>query len=124
MKPLFSIISTSVLAMILHSTAQALPVGQYDTAFTDQARIIAGMRPLDTARYAKVLATKAFKTHEQLFEESWKLFLKRAEKMEAWRDANLANLETKSKTLFYPFSGPDFLNADIFFPLFKRTFLG
>jgi hypothetical protein len=39
----------------------------------------------------------------------------RIEKMKSWADSEL--VRTKDiKTVFYPFSGPDFLNADIFYP--------
>ena len=36
--------------------------------------------------------------------------------MSVWRDSALAGISMKGATLFYPFSGPDFLNADLFFP--------
>lgn len=36
-------------------------------------------------------------------------------KMEIWADSELLNRE-ESTTLFYPFGGPDFLNANIFYP--------
>lgn len=36
--------------------------------------------------------------------------------MEKWTTAQLRDINSTSFNLFYPFSGPDFLNADIFFP--------
>jgi hypothetical protein len=39
----------------------------------------------------------------------------RFEKMKMWADSELINSHDKT-TLFYPFSGPDFLNANIFYP--------
>jgi hypothetical protein len=39
----------------------------------------------------------------------------RIEKMKSWADSELVR-NKDIKTVFYPFSGPDFLNADIFYP--------
>jgi len=97
--------------------AQALfGATRVDSALTDQARIYAGMLPLDSARYPRLIVGKGWAEHRKLFEKNWAKLDKRLRAMEQWRAAELAGIETAGATLFYPFSGPDFLNADVFFP--------
>ena len=88
----------------------------FDSALTDQARIYAGMLPLDSARYPQLTAGEGWAVHRKLFEKNWTKLDKRLRAMEQWRAAEVACITTAGATLFYPFSGPDFLNADIFFP--------
>jgi hypothetical protein len=88
----------------------------FDSALTDQARIYAGMLPLDSARYPKLTTGKGYAEHRRVFEKDWAKLDKRIQAMEQWRAAELAGVSTAGATLFYPFSGPDFLNADVFFP--------
>ena len=86
-----------------------------DTSLTDQARIYAGMLPVDN-RYARLTTMKSWEQHRKVFEENWGKLENRLKVMEAWRETALAGIPMRGATLFYPFSGPDFLNADIYFP--------
>ena len=88
----------------------------FDSALTDQARIYAGMLPIDSTRYPKLTAGKGYAEHRRVFEKDWATLDKRINAMEQWRAAEMARIPTAGTTLFYPFSGPDFLNADVFFP--------
>jgi hypothetical protein len=88
----------------------------FDSALTDQARIYAGMLPLDSARYPKLTSGKGWATHHKIFEADWANLDKRLQAMEQWRATEMGGISTTGTTLFYPFSGPDFLNADVFFP--------
>jgi hypothetical protein len=92
-----------------------------DSALTDQARIYAGMLPLDSVRYPRLTAGKGWVAHRKLFEENWTKLDKRLKAMEQWRSTELAGINTAGAILFYPFSGPDFLNADVFFPECMRS---
>lgn len=88
----------------------------FDSALTDQARIYAGMLPIDSTRYPKLTTGKGYAEHRRVFEKDWAKLDKRIQAMEQWRAAELSGVSTAGATLFYPFSGPDFLNADVFFP--------
>jgi hypothetical protein len=88
----------------------------FDSALTDQARIYAGMIPFDTTRYPKLTSGNGWEMHHKIFEDDWTNLDIRIQAMEAWRATELAGIATAGATLFYPFSGPDFLNADVFFP--------
>jgi hypothetical protein len=106
-------------AAVQTAIAQPLPsfgTATVDSALTDQARIFAGMAPIDSARYPKLTSGKTWATHHKVFEENWSNLNKRLEAMEQWRTTEMAGIQTAGTTLFYPFSGPDFLNADLFFP--------
>ncbi|MBW7947583.1 MAG: hypothetical protein H3C60_14420, partial [Sphingomonadaceae bacterium] len=62
----------------------------------------------------------AWKQHAQAFDSAWrKLDEGQLRKVRAWSKANLNNPQA---TLFYAFSGPDFLYADAFFPK-ARTYV-
>jgi len=55
--------------------------------------------------------------HARALAPQWrKLRAGRLAAMEAWRDRALAEDLQRCRTLFYPFSGPDFLNAYLLFP--------
>jgi hypothetical protein len=88
----------------------------FDSALTDQARLYAGMPPLDSTRFRRLTSGKGWAEHHMVFEKSWANMEKRIKAMEQWRSVELAGITMSGATLFYPFSGPDFLNADIFFP--------
>jgi hypothetical protein len=99
--------------------AEPLPTfgaARFDSVLTDQARIYAGLRPLDSMRFRNLTLSKGWATHRELFTENWSKLEKRFEAMERWRETELAGIPMAGATLFYPFSGPDFLNADVFFP--------
>jgi hypothetical protein len=121
-KPAKKAVSHPAAAIILDTTP--LPIrplpsfgkAVFDSALTDQARIYAGLQPLDSGRYDKFTSTKGWKVHQRLFEENWIKLEKRLTAMEEWRTTELSKISQTGATLFYPFSGPDFLNGDLFFP--------
>ncbi|MDX1902889.1 MAG: hypothetical protein SFU27_01925 [Thermonemataceae bacterium] len=84
---------------------------------TNQAEILAAMMPADTVGYGKLLNSKAFKMHQEEFEKGWaNLESKYLGKLRPWRDSELADMNKEGNTVFYPFSGPDILNAYNLFP--------
>jgi hypothetical protein len=93
----------------------------FDSSLTDQARIFAGMVPLDKNRFKHLTSTKAWQEHRRQFESSWARLDERLRAMSQWRETELSGIASADATLFYPFSGPDFLNADVFFPDFEKS---
>jgi hypothetical protein len=89
---------------------------RFDSVLTDQARIYAGLWPLDSMRFRNLTLSKGWAAHRELFDENWSKLEKRFKAMERWRETELGGIPMAGATLFYPFSGPDFLNADVFFP--------
>lgn len=79
------------------------------------ARLMAGMDPGEQG-YDSLTSTPAWVEHRAFFEKNWaELSRKRLEPATAWRETDVKP-DVSLKTLFYPFSGPDFLNAYLFFP--------
>lgn len=68
-----------------------------------------------------VKETEDFKTFQSSFEEKWQTFSDtRIKKLEEFKKAEIDELVKPQKTLFYPFSGPDILYAQTFFPEAER----
>ena len=80
----------------------------------DVARYLAGMPVAAESPIAKYTQDATWQRHAQFFDSAWKDLDKRQlSKVRAWSEANLKD---RQPTLFYMFSGPDFLYADSFFP--------
>jgi hypothetical protein len=89
----------------------------YDHAVTDTSRLLAGMTPDDGARYGNLLTRPSWTAHQGEFDASWKkASTERWPVMRAWRDKEFKAVADGCTTLFYPFGGPDFLNAYLIYP--------
>ena len=97
-------------------------MAQYDRYFNDVARFMAGLEQTEGSTLAKfdtLPESKSYHASNQKFFEG--LQEKQLSKMEAFSDTELKELRKEDMTLFYPFSGPDFINADAFFPEASTT---
>jgi len=80
----------------------------------DTARFLAGLAPAETSPLAKLTKDPAWQQHARALDGSWKqLETQRLSKIRTWA---AANLKDRNGTLFYMFSGPDFLYANAFYP--------
>ena len=105
-------------------TQLAAPDAAYDHAVTDTARMLAGLEPEDAARLARVTRSPAWRAHRTEFDRNWaRLNAERFAVMREWRDRELNPLADACDTLFYPFGGPDFLNAYVLYPGCQRYLL-
>ena len=93
--------------------AAAQAVSQTATA-GDIARFIAGIPPEKDSSLTPLTQTKAFIDHARYFDNEWSAL--EARQLSKVRAFSAANLKDPQKTLFYMFSGPDFLYAEAFFP--------
>lgn len=87
-----------------------------ENQFNAIASVMSGMKQNagDLQRY---LDSAAWKENARFVDSSWKRLEKsRLAKMREWKDKEFAAINQETKTLFYPFSGPDFLTAYTFFP--------
>ena len=95
----------------------AKPVAVYDHGLTDSARVLAGMDPEDVQRFAPVVNRASWKAHKKEFDTNWaQIEQQRFTLMRDWRDKQFKALADACDTLFYPFGGPDFLNAYLIYP--------
>ncbi len=87
------------------------------------AKFISGIE-VSSENLKKQFESKEFQDFSFYMEKSWKeVYEKRLNFMKDWRDSEISDAVKTTETLFYPFSGPDFLNAFIFFPNAKTYIL-
>ncbi|CAL76784.1 conserved hypothetical protein; putative signal peptide [Bradyrhizobium sp. ORS 278] len=80
----------------------------------DTARVLAGLAPQAGSPLTPLTQDTAWRRHAAFFDNAFgQLDQRQLSKIRAWTDANLA---APRPTMFYFFSGPDFLYADAFYP--------
>jgi len=79
----------------------------------DTARFLAGMPPSASSPLTALTRDPAWQRHARFFDTAFaQLEQRQLSKIRAWADINLA---APKPTMFYMFSGPDFLYADAFY---------
>ena len=88
-----------------------------NVSLNDAARMLAGMGPARAADgFADVRRTEAWRRHQREMDKMWSDYEGRHERpIRQWAAQEMPDL-VRAQTLFYPFSGPDFLFAQAFFP--------
>ena len=95
----------------------AAPAVTVNARATATAQIMAGIQPEPgDAVVDKLVATESWKKHKDVMQTQWKSVRARLEKIETWRDGEIKLKDVGARTLLYPFSGPDFLNAWALYP--------
>lgn len=84
--------------------------------FNAIASVMSGVKE-NSGALKRFLDSSAWKDNARFVDSSWKrLENSRLAKMRSWKDKEFAEINKNSRTLFYPFSGPDMLTAYTFFP--------
>jgi hypothetical protein len=105
-------IVVAVLAILV--AFAAAPARSVDATADDTAKFLAGLPVSEGSPLAPLTQTPAWRAHASQFNASFAAFEKRqSSHIRAWSQAHL---KSPKPTLFYMFSGPDFLYADAFFP--------
>jgi hypothetical protein len=100
-----------------------IPIPQ-ERKYDDIARFIAGTPAKNGCTIPDSLFDREWKSFSVSFSKRWQsLDSMRYSKMRNFRDLELKMGPTEPDTLFYPFSGPDFLNAITFFPGARNTIM-
>src|SRR5262245_27041696 len=108
-------ISAVMIALLIAATARA-ETQEFNRRATATAQILAGITPNPPEPILKLFVdSEAFKEHQQWMTNSWNQVRPRIQTMETWRSQEIKILNPQKKTLLYPVSGPDFLNAYTFF---------
>lgn len=125
-----AVLSAPLAGAAQPSSQPALPPGQvaplppessaYDVRATATAQLLAGIAPAPGDPVIdKLAASSVWKAHAAKMQADWAKVTPRLAEMEKWRDRELNIREPARKTLLYPFSGPDYLNAATLFPTHK-----
>jgi hypothetical protein len=104
-------IATLVLAVML---AALIPARAADTATADDtAKFLAGMMPSADSPLTPLTKDPAWQRHAKFFDTAFaQLEQRQIAKIRTWSEAHLA---APRPTMFYMFSGPDFLYANAFY---------
>lgn len=87
-----------------------------DNQFNNITAVISGLKG-KAHKLNYLFDSVAWLAHGEFIEKSWKkLENKRLKSMRGWAEKEFARPNTEAKVVFYPFSGPDYLTADAFFP--------
>jgi hypothetical protein len=100
----------------------AAPVRAADTPTpNDTARFLAGMPPADGSPLAPLTKDRNWQQHAGVFNAAFqRVEQSQLARIRAWSSSNLT---TPQPTVFYMFSGPDFLYANAFYPKAKTYVL-
>jgi hypothetical protein len=103
----------AIVAVAIFFTAP-LPARAADAVTAnDTARFLAGMQPSAGSPLAALTGDPAWQRHARFFDSAFaQLEQRQISRIRAWADAHLA---APRPTMFYMFSGPDFLYADAFY---------
>lgn len=95
-----------------------------DKELNDAARFVAGLPVKDeSSKLYAITQTDGWQSHARNMEQIWSSFQQTAPKAIAFSQAELADVNERCHTLFYPFGGPDFLFSNTFFPEMDTYFL-
>jgi hypothetical protein len=102
-------------------TVSSLPVTEpaleFDKKFDNIARYISGIKQEEGSALASLDTSKSWQSFSTSFDSSWKMLdANRFSKMKVWAETELKEANKTTRNVFYPFSGPDVLNAFILFP--------
>jgi hypothetical protein len=117
-------LALSPVSSVVHAAVPApaaAPAVAFDRRLTAAAQLMAGITPAAGDPVVdRLAALDTFRNHQAWMRENWAPVRGRLNAMERWRDQNIRISEPRSRTLLYPFSGPDFLNAYALFPTHAR----
>ncbi|MBU1239324.1 hypothetical protein KKF84_01250 [Myxococcota bacterium] len=93
------------------------PVLSDDLTLDDMSKIIAGIKPKVSSQVKPIVEDEAWVSHKKRIDHTWKKYVtKRQELVAKWSTEFLSPVHKAKGMLFYPFSGPDILHAEFFFP--------
>ena len=130
----FAALGAALIALpaFCRDQAQAVPVPQpglsglvltADPVFDEAASFLAG-RPCRTSPYKEFQAAADYKAFVSWLDKNWtEMENKRLKLIRDWSADEIGDVHAATKTLFYPFGGPDALTAAAFFPNATRYVL-
>lgn len=104
------------------------PLAEFDPVksdrLTDTARFLAGMKIDRQSNFVERQNTISWLEHQRFFGNVWsKLEMQQLSRVRQWSAEELDRVNTTFPSVFYPFSGPDFLYAYSLFPQAKEYIL-
>lgn len=110
---LFKTIAALVAGAVMLAGAPGIAITQ-SASPDDVARFLAGMQPSDSSPLTALTRSPGWQRHAKWFEANWDALDRRQlARVRTWSDRHLKD---RRNTLYYMFSGPDFLYANAFYP--------
>jgi hypothetical protein len=96
----------------------------FDRQANDWARYFGGLPPLPESQLDSLDYRPEAKTHQAFFAKAWEWKEKKLlNPLSQWAKSELAQERQKAQTVFYPFSGPDFMTIHTLYPNAERYIL-
>lgn len=96
---------------------------QGDALLLQTAYFLSGREVPENSPLYKVTQQTVWKNYAAQVNNLWGAFQKKREQYVSWAETEIYPLSKEYKVLFSPFSGSDFLYADIFFPNIEKMYL-
>ena len=107
---------SSVANKSLFNTSVGFNVPRQAGSLNDTARVLAGLPASGSDNFASVRGSSVWASHKEKLDQLWADFAWRHDSpIRSWASSNIGDLKS-ANALFYPFSGPDFLFTQSFFP--------
>ena len=111
---LFKKVTALVAGAVIVASAHGYALAQ-NASPDDVARFLAGMQPSAGSPLTPLTRNQSWQRHAKWFDSNWDMLEKRQlSKVRAWSERNLKDY--RQNTLYYMFSGPDFMYANAFYP--------
>jgi hypothetical protein len=98
-----------------HKKAEQIIYPQ-EAKFDDFSRFVAGKEGIKTSIYKNLEALPEWKSYKEELTSLWKKTNEKLPVIKEWTKNELGIVNNEGGTLFYPFSGADFLHSNLFFP--------
>lgn len=111
--------ASTVVADTKSTATTTKPTAAPDTAYAqDVAMFLGGLQPSQHSDLKALAATPTWQAFAKDQDKSWEKYrATHTTRMTKWAATELDSVHANSPTIFYPFSGPDFLNVFTMFPI-------
>ncbi len=92
-----------------------------DRKFNDLANFLAGVEGDDASTLKSLESSATWQSYQGSVDQIWAKTNAKLPVMKDWAAAEMKDANEGGGTLFYPFSGPDFLHANLFFPEYDHV---
>jgi hypothetical protein len=108
--------AAAICLLAAHASAQT-PQTSLAAPIHDTARFLAGLAPSTDPAMMELTQEESWQEHSHFFDTAWtRLEQNQLAKVRAWAGDQMPEAVASKGSVFYMFSGPDFLYADTFFP--------
>lgn len=94
-----------------------------DPELNELAQFLGAVNDSSLGRFSELSSMGSWTTYKTKMDVLWQKTEKKIPVMEKWAEKELSAINETGGTLFYPFSGPDFLHSDLFFPEFDSIIM-